>query len=70
MTQATQEQTTMQIDPNNMTLEQQIAILKSVHTFFSTFDRVPGLLASDWGNNLNALALVANSLIKSSTESN
>lgn len=52
----------MVIDTKNVSPEQRVAILRHVHTFFATFDRVPGSLASQWGNALDALAVVANAL--------
>lgn len=51
----------MVIDVNNVTAAQRVAILRSVHGFFSNYDRVPGALAEQWGNALNALAVVVNS---------
>jgi len=52
----------MVIDANNVSAEQRLAILKHVYGFFSAYDRVPGALASQWGNALDALAVVVNSL--------
>ena len=49
------------IDVNNVTAAQRLAILRSVHGFFANYDRVPGGLASQWGNALDALAVVINS---------
>ena len=43
--------------------EQEIGTLRSAHQFFSNFPNVPGHAASNWGQALDALAVVANSLI-------
>ena len=43
--------------------EQEIGALRSAHQFFSNFPNVPGHAASNWGQSLDALAVVANSLI-------
>jgi hypothetical protein len=47
----------------NLTSEQEIQALRSVHEFLSSFDRVPGFLASKWSQALDTVAIVANSLI-------
>lgn len=46
-----------------LTAEQEINALRSVHTFLSNFDRVPGSMATTWGQALDTIAVVANSLI-------
>jgi hypothetical protein len=51
-----------------LTAEQEIAALRSVHEFLSTFDRVPGFLANQWSQALDTVAVVANSLIKKAQE--
>jgi hypothetical protein len=58
----------MMIDVNNITPQQKVAILHHVHTFFATFDRVPGALAKQWANALDALAVLANYETKSLQE--
>lgn len=47
----------------NLTSEQEIQALRSVHEFLSSFDRVPGFLANKWSQALDTVAIVANSLI-------
>jgi hypothetical protein len=47
----------------NLTSEQEIQALRSVHEFLSSFDRVPGFLANKWSQALDTIAIVANSLI-------
>lgn len=47
----------------NLTTEQEIQALRSVHEFLSEFDRVPGFLANKWSQALDTIAVVANSLI-------
>lgn len=51
------------IDVNNMSGADRAAVLRSVHNFLSSYDRVPGALALQWGNCLDALGLVINSLV-------
>ena len=46
-----------------LTPEQEINALRTAHQFFSNFDRVPGFLANQWSQALDAVAVVANSLI-------
>lgn len=52
------------IDVNNVTAPQRLAILRSVFSFFSEYDRVPGGLAKQWGNALEALVVVINAETK------
>jgi len=47
-----------------LTAEQEIQVLRQAHEFFGNFNAVPGFAASKWGQALDAIALVANSLIK------
>lgn len=47
----------------DLSQEQEIGALRSAHQFFSNFPNVPGHAASNWGQALDALAVVANSLI-------
>jgi hypothetical protein len=47
-----------------LTIEQEINVLRNAHTFFNNFNQVPGFAAAQWGQALDAIALVANSLIK------
>jgi hypothetical protein len=56
--------------PQKLTAEQEINALRSVHEFLSQFDRVPGFLANKWSQALDAVAVVANSLIAKATEAN
>lgn len=51
-----------QIDPNNLTEEQRVNILKGLHSFLANYDRVPGFMAFDWAKQLDGLAIVINSL--------
>jgi hypothetical protein len=46
-----------------LTAEQEIQALRNVHQFLSQFDRVPGFLTNKWSKALDAIAIVANSLI-------
>lgn len=48
---------------SELTASEEIAVLRNVHTFLSNFDRVPGSLANQWAQTLDAVAIVANSLI-------
>ena len=50
-------------DLPRLTSQQEIEALRSVHEFLSAFDRVPGYLTSKWSQNLDTIAVVANSLI-------
>lgn len=50
-----------------LTAEQEINALRSVHQFLSSFDRVPGALATTFGQALDTIAVVANSLIAKNT---
>jgi hypothetical protein len=59
----TAEVTEAPVTVQALTAEQEIAALRSVHTFLSTFDRVPGSMATTWGQALDTIAVVANSLI-------
>lgn len=60
----TQDSTdTPQVKVEPLTQEQEINALRNVHTFLSSYDRVPGALANQWAQVLDAVALVANSLI-------
>lgn len=54
--------------PQKLTSEQEINALRSVHEFLSQFDRVPGFLTNKWSQALDAVAVVANSLIAKATE--
>lgn len=47
-----------------LTAEQEINALRAAHQFFGNFPNVPGFAAANWGQALDALAVVANSLIK------
>jgi len=58
-------ETTVQLQ--TLTAEQEIGALRSVHTFLSNFDRVPGSMAATWGQALDTIAVVANSLISKQT---
>ena len=49
--------------PVELTSEQEIQALRNVHQFLSNFDRVPGFLSNKWAKALDAIAVVANSLI-------
>lgn len=44
--------------------EQEVGALRRVHEFMTNFDRVPGSLAVQWGQALDTIAVVANSLIE------
>lgn len=46
-----------------LTPDQEIQVLRSAHEFFGNFNGVPGFAATKWGQALDAIALVANSLI-------
>lgn len=46
-----------------LSAEQEINTLRAVHQFLSNFDRVPGFMTSQWSQALDAIAVVANSLI-------
>jgi len=46
-----------------LTSEQEILVLRQAHDFFGNFNAVPGFTATKWGQALDAIALVANSLI-------
>lgn len=48
---------------------QEINALRAAHQFFSNFDRVPGNYTNAWSQALDAIAVVANSLIAKSEES-
>lgn len=50
-------------DLPNLSTEQEIQALRSVHEFLSSFDRVPGYLTNKWSQALDTVAIVANSLI-------
>jgi len=50
-----------------LTTEQEINALRAAHQFFSNFDRVPGFLTNQWSQALDAIAVVANSLIGKTT---
>lgn len=54
--------------PQKLQPEQEIHTLRAAHQFFSNFDRVPGYAANQWSQALDAIALVANSLIAKHTE--
>lgn len=58
------------VAPQKLTAEQEINALRSVHEFLTQFDRVPGFLANKWSQALDAVAVVANSLIAKATEAN
>lgn len=62
-TETTTEETTETRAPIVLTTEQEINALRSVHQFLGNFDRVPGFLSSQWSQALDAIAVVANSLI-------
>ena len=63
----TAAQTTEQPAPKILTAEQEIAALRAVHQFLNAFDRVPGSLAGQWGQAVDTVAVVANSLIAKTT---
>jgi hypothetical protein len=42
---------------------QEVGYLRAAHEFFTNFDRVPGGFANGWAQALDAIAIVANSLI-------
>lgn len=73
MTDATAETTTStevstESQPlQKLSADQEINALRSVHKFLSDFDRVPGALATTWGQALDTIAVVANSLIAKNT---
>lgn len=46
-----------------LTIEQEIHALRKVHEFLAAFDRVPGGMAASWGQVLDMVATVGNSLI-------
>ena len=48
---------------NELSVAEEINALRNVHVFLSNFDRVPGALAAEWAQTLDAIAIVANSLI-------
>lgn len=45
-----------------LTKEKQLQLLKHAHAFFAEFNGVPGKLAFQWSQALDAIALVANKL--------
>jgi hypothetical protein len=45
-----------------LTKEQKLKVLQGVHQFFGSFDRVPGFLAGAWAQNLDAIAVLSNSI--------
>jgi hypothetical protein len=45
-----------------LTKQQKIETLRQVHQFLSTFDRVPGILAQQWAQVLQAVALVCDNI--------
>lgn len=49
-----------------LTTEQEINALKQAHKFFAEYTGVPGFLATNWGQALDTIAIVANSLISKS----
>ena len=63
----TETQATEQPAPKILTAEQEIVALRAVHQFLNAFDRVPGSLASQWGQAVDTVAVVANSLIAKTT---
>jgi len=65
VTQATETTETTEVvqELPNLTSEQEIQALRSVHEFLSSFDRVPGFLANKYSQALDTIAIVANSLI-------
>lgn len=54
------------IEIQELTQQQEIGALRAAHSFFSSFTGVPGHSAAQWGQALDAIAVVANSLIKKS----
>lgn len=59
---------TVTTPPQKLSTEQEISTLRAAHQFFSNFDRVPGFAANQWSQALDAIAVVANSLIAKHTE--
>ena len=51
------------VPAQKLTAEQEVGALRAAHSFFSNFDRVPGSFANPWAQALDAIAIVANSLI-------
>lgn len=45
-----------------LTKQQKIDVLRQTHQFLSTFDRVPGVLAQQWANLLQGIALVCDNI--------
>lgn len=48
----------------DLSAEDEIKALRAAHDFFGSYSNVPGFAASAWGNALDNIAHVANSLIK------
>lgn len=67
-TTSTSEEPTVELQ-QQLTSEQEIQTLRNVHTFLTNYDRVPGSLANQWAQVLDAIALVANSLIAKAKDS-
>lgn len=56
---------TNEVEPTQvLSVEQEIGALRRVHEFMASFDRVPGSHAAQWGQALDTIAVVANSLIE------
>lgn len=64
----TTEQPAVELQHQKLTAEQEIQTLRNVHTFLSNYDRVPGSLTNQWSQVLDAIALVANSIIAKAAE--
>lgn len=58
-----QAESQAEVKLTSLTANEEISVLRNVHTFLSNFDRVPGSLANQWAQTLDAIAIVANSLI-------
>ncbi len=56
------EQKEIRINVDDMSQQDRLVVLQHLYGFFSSFDRVPGALAKQWGSSLDALAAVANSI--------
>jgi hypothetical protein len=51
-----------------LTKQQKVDVLKQTHQFLSTFDRVPGVLAQQWANMLQGIAVVCDNISLYETE--
>ena len=45
-----------------LTKQQKVDALRQVHQFLSNFDRVPGFLANQWFQTIQAVALVCDNI--------